>query len=355
MRVVLEVMTGHDRGQKILLRGGQTLSVGRTERAEWSAREDPLMSSVHFAVSCLDSGCRLRDLESTNGTFLNGQRVTDVALSDGDEILAGQSRFRVLLPDASQTPPAGVTTTPASESPVNQPVREARAHKRPSGPPEFYNAGLNDEFPPVRQAALRAAAWTRQPWLLHHCRNAARQADPGSMDQLLVLAILAEPADVRLLLDLAQNEQLGPARLRLLGALGHPAGMPLLLAGIGNQDPDVSVPAAAAFAKITGADIDSDTMVTVTPPAGDAPASDVPDPALAPSLDLAREHWETVKSEFATATRWCRGFNVTRPVDEGVLAQLDFESRWEVLLREHYTGARRVSPTQLAPLLARSE
>ena len=39
--------------------------------------------------------CELRDLGSTNGTFVNNQRVDRVRLASGDMIAAGQSVFRV--------------------------------------------------------------------------------------------------------------------------------------------------------------------------------------------------------------------------------------------------------------------
>src|SRR6476620_7410473 len=53
----------------------------------------------------------LRDLDSTNGTYVNGRRITDAILNEGDEIGVGKRgpRWRVPFPEAP-TAPAPVYT-----------------------------------------------------------------------------------------------------------------------------------------------------------------------------------------------------------------------------------------------------
>jgi len=55
---------------------------------------DPAVSRLHFEIVADELGMRLRDLESTNGTFLDGYRVQDVYLRPGSVILAGDSEVR---------------------------------------------------------------------------------------------------------------------------------------------------------------------------------------------------------------------------------------------------------------------
>jgi len=51
--------------------------------------DDPTVSAVHLEISASERGFRLRDLESTNGTRVNGVKVKDAILEDGQVIHAG--------------------------------------------------------------------------------------------------------------------------------------------------------------------------------------------------------------------------------------------------------------------------
>ena len=96
MQIVLEITSGPHSGRKVRLGSGQEVKVGRTEWADFSVGEDGHMSGVHFVLRSDGPACCLIDLESSNGTFLNGQQVptaTKITLGDGDVILAGQTNF----------------------------------------------------------------------------------------------------------------------------------------------------------------------------------------------------------------------------------------------------------------------
>jgi eukaryotic-like serine/threonine-protein kinase len=62
--------------------------------------EDMALSRDHFMVEINPPLCELRDLGSTNGTFVNNQRVDRIRLASGDLIAAGQSVFRVKVDQA---------------------------------------------------------------------------------------------------------------------------------------------------------------------------------------------------------------------------------------------------------------
>lgn len=55
------------------------------------------VSKVHCALARTDGLLFLRDLGSTNGTRVNGQRVTRGALLPGDELCIANAKFRVHL------------------------------------------------------------------------------------------------------------------------------------------------------------------------------------------------------------------------------------------------------------------
>lgn len=60
--------------------------------------EDPYASGKHAELRRSAERWLLRDLESSNGTFVNGQRARGAELRDGDELQMGQTRlaFRTL-------------------------------------------------------------------------------------------------------------------------------------------------------------------------------------------------------------------------------------------------------------------
>lgn len=61
--------------------------------------DDDRLSKQHFVVEVNKMGCYIEDLESTNGTFVNGVKITNRRLLlDGDEITAGRERFVFHLP-----------------------------------------------------------------------------------------------------------------------------------------------------------------------------------------------------------------------------------------------------------------
>lgn len=97
MRVVLEIASGPRKGGKTVLGELQTRSVGRSEWADFPCDYDQKMSRVHFTVRTDAVGCYLSDHTSRNGTFVNGMRVTDCRLRDGDRIEAGSSAFAVRI------------------------------------------------------------------------------------------------------------------------------------------------------------------------------------------------------------------------------------------------------------------
>lgn len=164
MRVILEVASGPAAGKKIVLGPGQSVQIGRTEWADYSFPQDGRMSSIHFALETDAAGCYVRDLGSTNGTFVGGRRIADrVALRPGDEVLAGQTRFVLQLegvPGAEATLPetqgAAVPTVAPGFAPIPVSLPQGGAtftvEKCDSG--LTLCRGSNDQIQPVDLAVL---------------------------------------------------------------------------------------------------------------------------------------------------------------------------------------------------------
>jgi hypothetical protein len=159
---------------------------------------------------------------------------------------------------------------------------------------------------------------------------------PKHWEEILLLAILGELSDLERILVAGKTSSLGPQRFQALGAFGHPGVVEDLLAGVESDDPLTAVTAGAAFTRITGANIESDTRVQVPPEDGSEPdefEQEFLDEVTLPDPELAQAHWQQVQGVFSKGTRWCRGFDVSQGVTDEILAQLDLESRWEACLR----------------------
>src|SRR4051812_18055504 len=110
MRVILDVVQGPRRGQSFVFDRHDTFIVGRSRFVHCPMPEDSALSRDHFLVEVNPPRCELRDLGSTNGTFVNDRKVDRVRLAPGDRISAGQSVFAIRI-EAARADEYTPTTT----------------------------------------------------------------------------------------------------------------------------------------------------------------------------------------------------------------------------------------------------
>jgi adenylate cyclase len=81
---------------------------------------DREVSKEHCIIEKVGGGFLLRDLNSSNGTFVNGRKVKELKLRDGDEIALGNSRLTFFAGEAQKggtpTTGAGVTVVASAQS-----------------------------------------------------------------------------------------------------------------------------------------------------------------------------------------------------------------------------------------------
>lgn len=69
---------------------GVPRTIGRSTGADFIV-DAALISRVHCRLTALPTGeLELRDLESTNGTYVNGERVERARLAPGDKVQVGR-------------------------------------------------------------------------------------------------------------------------------------------------------------------------------------------------------------------------------------------------------------------------
>ena len=91
----LVTLEGKNKGERIEFPKGRII-IGRT--GVDINLDDPNASRKHAVIEAWSRDqIYLRDLASTNGTFLNGARITSARLNNGDEIVIGSTRLRFVM------------------------------------------------------------------------------------------------------------------------------------------------------------------------------------------------------------------------------------------------------------------
>lgn len=83
--------------QTLRLLPGTVRTIGRGPRADFVV-DAALVSRIHCQLSALPDGLFVEDLKSTNGTFINDQRVRRSSLDAGDRLRLGRLEFSVARP-----------------------------------------------------------------------------------------------------------------------------------------------------------------------------------------------------------------------------------------------------------------
>src|SRR5216110_3046548 len=104
--------------QSIDLQPGRNVVVGRAVTSDVPIY-DPTISRRHAEIALTESGVRVTDLGSSNGTFLNGAKITEAEAGANDVVTFGKVAFRVKevtapLPRPQVVPPAAEFASPKS-------------------------------------------------------------------------------------------------------------------------------------------------------------------------------------------------------------------------------------------------
>jgi hypothetical protein len=92
--IVLTVTAGPDQGREYPVTAGRTV-IGR--KGTDFGLNDPEISRHHCLLEVRGQFLNLKDMDSTNGTFFEGERVRAAFLQDGAEFRVGTSTIRLNL------------------------------------------------------------------------------------------------------------------------------------------------------------------------------------------------------------------------------------------------------------------
>jgi pSer/pThr/pTyr-binding forkhead associated (FHA) protein len=91
----LRIVAGPDTGTIVPISDPITF-IGRDEDCHLRV-DDPRVSGRHAMVYFASGEFRVRDLESTNGSLLNGSPLSEFAFQDGDDLRVGKSVVRLVV------------------------------------------------------------------------------------------------------------------------------------------------------------------------------------------------------------------------------------------------------------------
>lgn len=106
---------------------GERTSIGRMDGCGIRLL-DGLVSKQHAEVAYANGQWSVRDLGSSNGTIVNGQRIQAVVLREGDEIIIGSARLRFSHQAAPRTAPH-VELVESSQPQVQAKLERRRAER----------------------------------------------------------------------------------------------------------------------------------------------------------------------------------------------------------------------------------
>src|SRR3984957_14662514 len=91
-------------------------TVGRVEDNAFQIAE-PSVSSHHCEILLRGSEVVVKDLNSTNGTFINGEKITEGVLKPGHALRLGNIELKLEVPGAPSAPPAAPSSPSAPPPP----------------------------------------------------------------------------------------------------------------------------------------------------------------------------------------------------------------------------------------------
>ena len=110
MQVTLKVLAGPYSGRSFSFNQHDTFLIGRNPEAHLCLPNDRFFSRNHCLLEISPPRCFLRDLGSTNGTFVNGRRLLASFLKNGDRIQCGETVLSVEVtspPNSADEPGQG--------------------------------------------------------------------------------------------------------------------------------------------------------------------------------------------------------------------------------------------------------
>ncbi|MBI5537086.1 MAG: DUF4388 domain-containing protein [Deltaproteobacteria bacterium] len=98
--LALRFISGKYQGGEFPLVAGKEIVIGRSGDVDMVLAED-MVSRRHARIVFQGDAIVIEDLSSTNGTFVNGEKIRRASLQEGDRVLVGTSILKVVFSDTA--------------------------------------------------------------------------------------------------------------------------------------------------------------------------------------------------------------------------------------------------------------
>jgi hypothetical protein len=140
-RLALRFISGKYQGGEYPIEENRPIVVGRSSELDMVLVEE-MVSRKHARIEMKDGKILIEDLGSTNGTFVNGERIVKGSLKEGDRVLIGSNILKVIVSTAEEAAPH---TRRVSDGPG--PPRPAAPAPRKTEGGESRMRGAIEEIP----------------------------------------------------------------------------------------------------------------------------------------------------------------------------------------------------------------
>src|SRR3974390_2818525 len=108
---------------------GEKTTIGRVEDNSFQIAE-PSVSSHHCEVLLRGNEVVIKDLNSTNGTFINDEKITESVLKPGQTLRLGQIELRLEIGAPAPPPAAAAPASAPASAPAPAPAKKAESVTR---------------------------------------------------------------------------------------------------------------------------------------------------------------------------------------------------------------------------------
>lgn len=219
MKVVLMFLTNKV-ATEVTLEANQTMTIGRSSRSDQKI-PDELMSSTHCQLSLKPPVLEILDLDSKNGTYLNGIRIEQSEVFTGDEIRIGGTKVTLLTEKMDRNSVDALTFPGMSKERIGHELRVDFTGARianqaysqsPKGVQASHVPTVNKEIE-VRKKIQSKIKLSKQEIKL---RNKVRASMASTLDVVFLIMMIAMPLIVTNIIILFNAQALRSYRLPMM-------------------------------------------------------------------------------------------------------------------------------------------